>query len=142
MMYSRNKLKSFKFYVNVCLLAAPESQETQYEHRGVDSVDTSETDRVNSAYLRGKMSTFLSELDVFLPLYVCRSSVGRASLLAVPEVTVRSVTAAFTAAVVRVKRTVNPSEEAGGPQHYLRLFLSCPLPLLVPPWFITQTEDS
>lgn len=55
-------------------------------------------------------------------------SVGEPPLLAVPEVTVRSVTpisAAF-AAVFRVKRTVNPSEEAGGSQHYLQMLLSCP----------------
>lgn len=49
--------------------------------------------------------------------------------MAVPEVTVRSVTpisAASALAVFRVKRAVNPSEEAGGSQHYLQMFLSCP----------------
>lgn len=50
-------------------------------------------------------------------------------MLAVPEVTVRSVApilAVFALAVFRVKRTVNSSEEAGGSQHYLRMCLSCP----------------
>lgn len=68
-------------------------------------------------------------MEVSLLLQVCWSSVGRPSLLAVPEVTVRSVapiSAAFALAVLRVKRTVNPSEEAGGPDHLLRMLLSCP----------------
>lgn len=46
-----------------------------------------------------------------------------------PEVTVRSVapiSAGFALVVLRVKRTVNPSEEAGWSQHYLQIFLSCP----------------
>lgn len=56
-------------------------------------------------------------MDVSLLFNIRRCSVGRPSLLAVPEVTVRSVTpisAAFALAVLRVKRAVNPSEEAGG----------------------------
>lgn len=53
-------------------------------------------------------------------------SVGRPSLLAVPEVTVRSVAPIFALAVFRVKRAVNPSEEAGGPEHYPQMLLSCP----------------
>lgn len=63
------------------------------------------------------LSTFLCGLEVSLLFSICWCSVGRSSLLAVPEVTVRSVTpisAAFALAVLRVKRTVNPSEEAGG----------------------------
>lgn len=62
-------------------------------------------------------STFVCGRKVSLLFNICRCSVGRPSLLAVPEVTVRSVTpipAALALAVFRVKRTVNPSEEAGG----------------------------
>lgn len=63
------------------------------------------------------LNTFLHGVEVPLLFNICWCSVGRPSLLAVPEVTVRSVTpisAAFALAVLRVKRAVNPSEEAGG----------------------------
>lgn len=63
------------------------------------------------------LSTFLCGREVPLLFSICRCSVGRSSMLAVPEVTVRSVTpipVRFALAVLRVKRTINPSEEAGG----------------------------
>lgn len=49
--------------------------------------------------------------------YIRLSSVGQPSVLAVPEVTVRSVAPIFAVSALaefRVKRTVNSSEEAGG----------------------------
>lgn len=64
---------------------------------------------------------FLSSGELSLLFNFCRS-IGQFSLLAVSEVTVGSVApipAAFAFAVVGVKRAVNPSEEAGGPQHYV-----------------------
>lgn len=70
--------------------------------------------------------TFLCRVKLF---NIGCSPVREPSLLAVPEVTVRSVTpisAAFALAIFRVKRTVNPAEEAGGSQHYLQVLLSCP----------------
>lgn len=68
-------------------------------------------------------------MNVSMLFSICWRSVGQPTLLAVPEVTVRSVApifAGFAFAVLRVKRTVNPSEEAGGSQHYPRESLSCP----------------
>lgn len=73
-------------------------------------------------------STFLCGVQVSLLCNISWCSVGRPSLLAVPEVTIRSVTpisAAFALAVFRVKRAVNPSEEASGSYHHPQMLLSC-----------------
>ncbi len=85
--------------------------------------------QVNCGVSKIILSTFLCGVKVSLLFNIRWSSVGGPSLLAVPEVTVRSVapiSAAFAFAVFRVKRAVKPSEEAGGSQHYLQVFLSCP----------------
>ena len=70
-------------------------------------------------------------LKIFLLFGIDRGGEGRPSLLAaaVSEVTVRSLTPIFVAFVVAIfieKRAVNPSEETGGPQHYLQIILPYP----------------
>lgn len=65
-----------------------------------------------------KVSTFVCWVDVSLLFNVYWSSVRRSPLLAVSEVTVRSITAvpvAFALAVLGVKRAVNATKVAGGP---------------------------
>lgn len=76
------------------------------------------SDSVNTQKINLKVfCTVLCRLEVSLLFYIRLSSVGQPSVLAVPEVTVRSVAPIFAVSALaefRVKRTVNSSEEAGG----------------------------